>query len=75
MDKLEEILLWHHLDEMARKRADSWNIGWYESPTVIESKTSKGVLHTEIVPRTKKVRHHWFRMTKPVVKQQTHRNP
>jgi hypothetical protein len=59
MEKTENTLLRHHLAEMERKHADAWNLGSFVSPTRIESKTSEGLLHSEINCKTKRITHDW----------------
>jgi len=60
MRKIEDILLYCHLDEMEREKAKGWNIGWYSSETRIESKTDMGILVSRINRKTKRVCHDWF---------------
>ena len=44
MQNIQQVLLHAHLEEIARKDAAAWNIGWYRSVNRIESKTDKGIL-------------------------------
>lgn len=61
-DKMEDILLWSHLDEMWQKNRVAYNLGWYQDSIVLQSKTSGNwILHSEINPRTEVVKHRWFK--------------
>ena len=42
----EKLMLDTHLSEMARRRAEGYNVGWASGKDFISSKTSKGRLHT-----------------------------
>jgi hypothetical protein len=48
-----------HEAEVADFAAEFYNYGWFQCSSVIESKTSRGILATEIDPKTMKVTHHW----------------
>lgn len=42
----EKLMMDTHLSEMARRRAEGYNVGWASGKDFISSKTSKGRLHT-----------------------------
>lgn len=56
---LSEKLLTAHIKEMESKGAEGYNIGWASGEGFIHSKTTKGRLYSEVVPKTKKIRHQW----------------
>ena len=58
-EKLENILLTAHEKEAKRKKATFGNFGWAMTETGIASKTSKGILDSEMDPDTLKVTHAW----------------
>jgi hypothetical protein len=55
---VEGILNQAHMEEIARKGAESWNWGWFSSPHFIESKTDKGVLSSRIDAKGR-IAHRW----------------
>lgn len=57
--KLQTILWSQHQKEARRMCAEIYNLGWGQTDTAIASKTSKGVLETEIDPKTMAVTHTW----------------
>jgi hypothetical protein len=57
--KLEDILYTEHEKEIKRKKAEIFNFGWGESDFGIASKTSKGILDSQIDPDTLKITHVW----------------
>ena len=59
MQNIQQVLLHAHLEEIARKDAAAWNIGWYRSVNRIESKTDKGILVSKINLKSKTVSHKW----------------
>ncbi len=56
--KLEKMLDFAHVKEMARQGAQAWNWGWFCGPRRIESKTDEGVLISCINLRGR-VSHRW----------------
>ena len=49
-----------HMSEMNRKAAKAIDFALYKSATVIESRTTKGRLNSQIDPSTKHVTHVWM---------------
>ena len=56
---IEDILLTAHDKEAKRKKARFGNFGWAQTEWGIASKTSKGILDSEMDPDTLKVTHAW----------------
>lgn len=56
--KLSDKMFEHHIGEIARKKADAYNIGMEEKHNYIMSKTDKGRLHSSIDEKGK-VTHNW----------------
>jgi hypothetical protein len=52
-------LLRTHEWEAAKKKAEFYNYGWATDQFSICSKTSHGILSSEVDPSTMRVRHHW----------------
>lgn len=48
-----------HFKELERKLAQVWNLGWFQSPKLIQSKTDKGILSSSITRRGR-IRHEWL---------------
>jgi len=57
--KLEKLLWEAHEKEAKRSGADFYNFGWGADEASIASKTSKGILQSDIDPETGKVTHSW----------------
>jgi hypothetical protein len=60
MEKEDKLVL-AHLDEMHRKGAEPYNLGWAQGEDFISSKTDKGRLHTNLDRRVggNKIVHQW----------------
>ena len=59
LELLEEILLSEHEAEAEKQGAVIRNFGWAQDDFGICSKTSKGLLDSQIDPDTQEVRHEW----------------
>jgi len=60
VNNLEDILADSHIDGLARRKLEVWNLGWYSSSTRIESKTHEEILASTINQTSRKVSHEWF---------------
>jgi len=59
IELLEEILVAEHSAEARDKGAMITNMGWSQDEFGICSKTTKGILESQIDPDTEEVRHEW----------------
>lgn len=59
---LDELLVGSHMSEASRMNATITNLGWAQDEYGIASKTSKGLLESQIDPDTEKVSHRWGRL-------------
>jgi hypothetical protein len=59
-EELQCCLVDAHIDEIVSRKREIYNLGAFEGPGQIISKTSKGKLDSWIDPKTQKVRHKWW---------------
>jgi hypothetical protein len=58
-DPVEDRLLRSHEAEAAERQAEFYNYGWVSGGRGISSKTSRGILTSEIDPKTTQINHSW----------------
>jgi hypothetical protein len=58
-DPVQLKLYAEHNKECERRGAEMYNCGWGQTDYGVASKTSKGILGSEINPKTMKVTHEW----------------